>query len=88
MEYSGPEIRILREISSPEPAGNVISPQSRPKSGQINFLMCFFLNLKNARFRRFLTPPGHFQPVLGRKFCVESEFRHQNTPVRRPGAKI
>ena len=35
MEYSGPEIRILREISSPEPAGNVISPQSRLKSGQI-----------------------------------------------------
>ena len=23
MEYSGPEIRILRKISSPEPAGNV-----------------------------------------------------------------
>ena len=34
-EVPGPEIRILRKISSPEPAGNVISPQSRPKSGQI-----------------------------------------------------
>ena len=45
MEYSGPEIRILREISSPEPAGNGIAPESRSKSGQINFLMCFFLNL-------------------------------------------
>ena len=40
--YSGPEIRILRKISSLEPAGNVISPQSRPKSGQFYFLMCFY----------------------------------------------
>ena len=42
IEHFGPEIRILREISFPEPAGNGPAPESRSKSGQINFLMCFF----------------------------------------------
>ena len=28
----------------------------------------------------FLTPPGHFQPVLAMKFLVESEFQGQGAP--------
>ena len=31
-------------------------------------------------FGAFLTPPGHFQPVLAMKFLVESEFRDQEPP--------
>ena len=45
------------------------------------------ISKKNERFGGFLKPPGHFQPVLGRKFCVESEFGVKNLGSRRPGAK-
>ena len=39
-----PQIRILRKISSPEPAGNVIVPESRLKSGQIDVQTCLLFN--------------------------------------------
>ena len=40
--YFWPQIRILREISSLEPAGNVQNPKSRSENDEINFLICFF----------------------------------------------
>ena len=40
----------------------------------------YYLKSPNGRFRRFLRPPGHFQPVLAMKFLVESEFQGQGPP--------
>ena len=40
-----PQFRILREISSLEPAPKVKIPESRSEHEEIYFLMCFFLNL-------------------------------------------
>ena len=40
LEYFGPEIRILREKSSLQPAGKLLNSASRPKSGQKDFLIC------------------------------------------------
>ena len=37
-----PNIRILREISSPEPAGKVQNPESRSKNEEIHFEICFY----------------------------------------------
>ena len=39
-------------------------------------------------FGGFLKPPGHFQPVLAMKFCVESEFRDQEPPRTQEIVKI
>ena len=39
----GPQTRILREISSPEPAGKVQNPESRSKIANLFFDM-FFMN--------------------------------------------
>ena len=43
---------------------------------------------ENDRFRGFLKPPGHFQPVLAMKFCAESEFRGQEPPRTHEIVKI
>ena len=42
--YFWPQIRILREISSLEPAGNVQNPKSRSENDEINFSNLFFIN--------------------------------------------
>ena len=34
-----------------------------------------------------MTDSRHFQPVLGRKFCVESEFEVRFAQIRRPEGK-
>ena len=39
--YFWPQIRILREISSPEPAGKVQNPDSRSKNEEFYLLICF-----------------------------------------------
>ena len=41
--YFWPQIRILREISSLEPAPKVKIPEFRSENDEIYFLMCFFL---------------------------------------------
>ena len=43
-EHFWPQIRILRKISSLEPAGNVPNPDSRSENPEINFLKLFFIN--------------------------------------------
>ena len=43
MGYVRPQIRILRKISSLEPAGNVPNPVSRPENPEIYFLISFLL---------------------------------------------
>ena len=40
----GPEIQILRKKSSPEPAGNVLVPESRSKCGETNLFYAFLLS--------------------------------------------
>ena len=40
--YFWPQIRILREISYPEPAGKLENPASRPNNVKYYVLTCFF----------------------------------------------
>ena len=40
-EHFGPQIRILRQKSCLEPAGNLENPSSRPNNVKIMFLICF-----------------------------------------------
>ena len=49
--YFWPQIRILREISSLEPAPKVKIPEFRSENDEIYFLMCFFLNLFMGLYR-------------------------------------
>ncbi len=42
IQQSWLQIRILRQKSCPEPAGNLANPESRPKDGQIVFLSVFY----------------------------------------------
>ena len=44
--------------------------------------------IRKIRKILFLTPPGHFQPVLAMKFLVESEFRGQGPPRTQEIVKI
>ena len=75
MEYSGPEIRILRKISSPEPAGNV-----REASGSrqnVHFFSRLFSRIVLGSFSKFLGSGfqiQHFLPSWGGNFAQNPNF--------------
>ena len=64
-----PQIRILRQKSCLEPAGKLANLSSRPKNGQINFLICFFINpIGRLNFEVWVKDFKVFEQVFGQGF--------------------
>ena len=66
-EHFGPEIRILREKSSLEPAGKLSNPDSKHIHEAINVFICLCFNL----FMRLSCDPHNYDPGSAAGFVLD-----------------